>query len=112
MLLLPPLQEWYLITIDENNVHLDVAPPGEDAWTDSFSWDSVDRICFKDEGPYSSDLYYVFVNGRPESYVIPVEASGGEEFVEKVLARNLFDKKLFTKAMRETDGAMYCWPEE
>jgi len=91
---------------------LDVSPPGEDSWTDSFSWDSVERVCFKDEGLYSSDLYYVFANGRPESYVLPVEASGGDEFVEKMLGRKLFDEKLFAKAMGETGGAVYCWPEE
>ena len=106
------MREWYLIRFDENNVYLNVTPPGEEAWADSFSWNSVERVCFKDEGPYASDLYHVFVNNKKKSYVIPVEASGGDEFVKRLLDQKLFDEKLFIKAMGETDGGVYCWPEE
>jgi len=33
-----------------------------------------------------------FTSIRPESYVIPAEASGGKEFVERMLELQLFDE--------------------
>jgi len=65
-----------------------------------------------------SDDKCVFLNvappgttNRPESYVIPAEASGGKEFVEKMLELKMFDEEYFIEAMGATNGDYYCWPK-
>ena len=105
------LDEWYLVVSDNISVSLDVSPSGKEPWKDTFKWDSVVRICFKDEGLYFSDTYYVYTSNREESYVIPAEASGGQEFVEKMLDLKMFDEQYFIEAMGSTNGGYYCWPK-
>ena len=106
-----PLEQWYIVKVDDEGVYFDVSPSNKESWKDSFNWESVERICFKDEGLYSSDAYYVFTSNRPESYVIPEEANGGKEFVHKMLELKLFDDEYFIQAMGATDGGYYCWPK-
>lgn len=106
-----PLDEWYFVTFDDQSVHVRAEPPGARAWSQSFTWDAVTRVCFKAEDPYASDDIYVFTTGRPESYVIPTEARGGPEFWSEVLRRRLFDPALAIEAATSA-GGLYCWPAD
>ena len=98
------------MTFDDSMVYLKATPPGKAPWEQSFPWSSVERICFKDEGPYASDGIYVFTSVRLESFVIPTEASGGEGFLPAAVSRNLYPSELMLKAATSTDGGFYCWP--
>ena len=104
------LNEWFRVAFDGERVSLDVAPPGRDAWSAKFPWDSVLRVCFKAEGLEASDGVYVFTALRPESYVIPVEARGGAEFWTEVIRRGLFDAQLAIEAASAPEG-LFCWPQ-
>jgi hypothetical protein len=105
-----PLEEWYFVTFDEETVFVKASPPGRSAWEQSFPWASITRVCFKDEGMYASDGIYVFTSLRPESFVIPTEAKGGDEFFGKLVEKNLFPSDLMLKVATSTDGGFYCWP--
>jgi hypothetical protein len=104
------LDQWFVVTFDETNVWLKAAPPGREAWAQSFAWSSIVRVCFKDEGPYQSDGIYVFTSQRPELYVIPTEAKGGSEFFGALVSKGLFPAELMGKAITSTNGGLYCWP--
>jgi hypothetical protein len=104
-----PPNEWFFVTFDEQAVHLRVEPDGKAAWSHSFRWDSIIRICFKAEDLLVSDGIYVFTNERPESFVIPTEAHGGQALWSEILRRQLFDAALAIEAAGST-GGLYCWP--
>jgi hypothetical protein len=104
-----PLHEWFFVTFDEQAVHLRAEPPGKAAWSQSFRWDAVVRVCFKAEGMGVSDGIYVFTTDRPESYVIPAEAQGGDALWSEILRRKLFDATLAIEAAC-SPGGLYCWP--
>jgi hypothetical protein len=104
-----PLREWFFVTFDEQAVHIRAEPPGEPAWSQSFQWDAVVRVCFKAEDMFISDGIYVFTTERAESYVIPTEARGGGELWSEILRRKLFDAALAIEAARSA-GGLYCWP--
>ena len=105
----PAVDQWFHVTWSEAEVRLDVAPPGSAAWTASFRWDSITRVCFRAEGPFASDGLYVFTSERPESYAIPTDADGGPGLWEEILERGLFDAELAIEAAQSTDG-LFCWP--
>lgn len=104
-----PLNEWFFVTFDDNAVHMRAEPPGKAAWSQDFAWDTVIRVCFKAEETLVSDGIYVFTSVRPESYVIPAEAQGGNELWLEILRRKLFDAKLAIEAACST-GGLFCWP--
>ena len=104
------MHEWFFVTFDDEAVYLKANPPGKAPWEQSFPWESVTRVCFKDEGMFASDGIYVFTSLRPESFVIPTEASGGDSFFGKLVGKGLFPEDLMVKAMKSTDGGLYCWP--
>jgi hypothetical protein len=104
-----PLHEWFFVTFDDQSVHVRAEPPGKASWSQSFRWESVVRICFEAEDMWASDGIYVFTKERPESYVIPTEAHGGDKLWSEILRRKLFDVGLAIEAARST-GGLYCWP--
>lgn len=104
------LEEWYIVTHDEEGVNLDVSPPVRRPWKDSFSWSSVERICFQCGGPLTSDGIYVFTSKRPESYSIPIEARGGQDVWAEIIRRGLFDADLALQAAGSGRG-LFCWPQ-
>jgi len=105
-----PLSSWFLVRWDDTAVHVDVRPPGGDAWRASIQWEAITRVCFKAESYILSDGIYVFTRERAESYAIPMDAGGGHEFWDELLRRGLFDPELATRAMTAVDG-VFCWPE-
>lgn len=106
-----PLRDWFQVTFDESRIYISAEPPGRDSWSQDFPWASIERICFKAEGPYASDGIYLFTSERPESYVIPTEADGGTKLWEEVLRRGLFDSELAIEAASSVAG-MFTWPPE
>jgi hypothetical protein len=105
-----PLHQWFFVSFDDSKVTMRAEPPGRKAWEQSFPWSSVTRVCFKDEGLWYSDGIYVFTSLRPESFVIPTEASGGSALFGALVGRGLFPLDLLTRANASTDGGLYCWP--
>src|SRR5688500_9682232 len=106
-----PLDEWFFVTFDDEAVHVRAEPPGREAWSDDFAWDTITRVCFAAEDLWVSDGIYVFTTARPEGYVIPTEAHGGLELWSEILRRKLFDSNLAIEAAGSIDG-LYCWPPE
>jgi hypothetical protein len=102
------LSEWFFVTFDEQTVHIRAEPPGGEPWSQEFAWDSVIRICLQTEA-LVSDGIYVFTTQRPESFVIPTEATGGDDFWAEILRRTLFDAQLAIQAM-QSNGQFLCWP--
>ena len=76
----------------------------------TFAWESVTRICFKDNGPSFTDLLYVFTRERTQALIVPLETMGGGEFWRQLRARGLFPPRLHERATRSMDGRYYCWP--
>ncbi|MBN2151863.1 MAG: hypothetical protein JW839_10480 [Candidatus Lokiarchaeota archaeon] len=105
-----PLDTWYRVRVDDRGITRDVHPPGREPWIDFVEWDKIVRVCFKAAEDFlSSDEIYVFTSERPESYVIPTEASGGLEAWNEVIRRGLFDAKLAIR-MASSLGEVACWP--
>ncbi|HEY0512682.1 MAG TPA: hypothetical protein VGH73_12305 [Thermoanaerobaculia bacterium] len=100
--------DWFRVTFDDRGVTLDVTPANEAPWRQSFAWSSVIRVCFKPE-EWISDGLYIFTRERPQSYVIPVECSGGAELLDQLIVRDLFGAKVAIEAASSIDG-LFCWP--
>ena len=106
---MPPLDEYFAVEFDDEVVRIDVSPPEGQARHQEFRWADIERVCFKAEGPILSDGIYVFTGTRPESYVIPVDARGGNAFWAEVIERRLFDANLAIEAASALEG-LFCWP--
>lgn len=76
-----------------------------------FQWSNVRRVCFKDRG-LSSDVFFVFTSERPEPFMVPVEANGGDAFWRALRQRGLFPDAVSAAAVQSTDGGYHCWPEQ
>jgi hypothetical protein len=107
--LMPGLCDWFTVTFDDQTIFLRASPPGEDPWSQQFTWDSIIRICFETQGVFGSDGIYVFTTQRPQSYVIPTEALGASELWAQFIDRKLFDAQLAIKMMTANSG-LFCWP--
>lgn len=104
------LAAWFRVTFDENTIRVNVTPPERDGWTTSCEWNDIIRVCFKTSESFdASDEIYIFTNQRPESYVVPTEAHGGNELWNEILKRKLFDHELAIKAMSTSDQ-LFSWP--
>lgn len=100
---------WFVVTLDDRSIRLEVSPPGREPWQADIPWDSVARVCFEAEGPLDSDSLYVFTSMRPQSWVIPVEAAGGRQLLDELIRRDLFAASLAIEAMQAHHG-LFCWP--
>jgi hypothetical protein len=103
------LADWYSVRCSDAGVRIDVNPPGREAWQTDIPWPDVIRVCYKVEGFAMSDGWYIFTKQRPESYVVPVEADGGEKILDELLKRKLFDAALACEAAMAIEGT-FCWP--
>ena len=107
---IPSIMDWFTVSIADDVVTLDVAPPGLEAWRASFRFDDIVRVCFETEGLFGSDRLYVFVRDRAESYVVPTEAIGGSAFLGALIDRQRFDAELAIEAATAGEGTLLCWP--
>lgn len=105
------VSNWFHVNFDEERATLKVNTPGQEAWEQSFTWSSVERVCFKSEGLELSDGLYIFTNQRPESFVLPTDATGGVEFLNELMRRKLLPAELIIKAAAAPESTMLCWPQ-
>ncbi|PJZ70874.1 hypothetical protein CH373_06310 [Leptospira perolatii] len=104
------LSEWYFVTFDSSQVHRRVQPPGGDQWEDSFAWSEIIRVCYEPSEDFmTSDTIYIFTGTRQESYTIPSEANGAQEFWGEILHRGLFDAETSINISMGRSG-FSCWP--
>ena len=106
-----PTIDWIQVWFDIERVYMAAQPADQEPWTQDFRWDDIKHICFQVEDIYISDGIYVFTKVRPESYVIPIEAIGGQEFWAEVIHRGLFDAELAITAATSIEG-QFWWPPE
>lgn len=107
---MPGVSEWYRVRFNDESVNREVRPPGAEAWSDSFLWSDVIRICYEPSPDmYTSDTIYVFTKGREASYAIPTEAEGGSELWGTILERGLFDPEISQRISMGQLG-LSCWP--
>jgi len=52
---------------------------------------------------------YLFTNERPESYLTPTTAEGGDALWDEIIRRGPFDAGLAIEAASATDR-LFCWP--
>lgn len=102
--------DWFVVTHDQDEIHLRVSPPGGVPWEASLRFADVIRVCFEAEGLFGSDRIYLFVRGREASYVVPTEAVGGSALWGELIERHLFDAKLAIEAATAEEGTLHCWP--
>jgi hypothetical protein len=104
------LDQWYLVSFDSEFITQNVRPPGREPWVQAFRWNEIEKILFIGRGGFHSDELYFFTTQRPESFVVPTQASGGHELLQELIARKYFDSPEFTKILLSPYGA-YWWPE-
>lgn len=104
------LENWFVVTWDDEYIYRDVSPPTGNSYQDKFCWADIERIGFEANYPPESDDLYFFTNQRPESYMIPTEAKNGGELWLLVIEKGLFDEALAKKAMASEAG-LFFYPE-
>jgi len=104
------LENWFEVSWDEDYIYRKVSPPKKEAWNDKFKWSDIESICFSATDYMDSDDILFFTTERPESYVVPTEAKGGNDLWYEVLNRKLFDSELAVKAATSPEG-IFCWPK-
>ena len=103
--------EWFQVRFDETLITLEVSPPNRPAWDAQIEWRRIIRICFKAGGWDNNDEVYLFTDERPESYLIPLIASGADALWDEIIRRGVFDAELAIKAASSIDK-LFCWPSE
>ncbi len=103
------LSEWFSVGFDDAAISLQVNPPHATAWQDTIGWKRITRVCFEAGDLFESDAVYIFTDERPESYVIPVEANGGQALWFEIIKRKLFDAELAIVAAAATHE-LFCSP--
>lgn len=107
--ILADMIDWFVVMTDDSSVSLSVSPPGRAPWQAVIPWDSVTRVCFEAADFLVSDDLYIFTSLRPESWLIPAEADGGQELLGELIRRGLFDASLAVTAAQALER-IFCWP--
>jgi hypothetical protein len=105
-----PLNELLAVEFDDNEVRVRVLDGLEPAWNQTFLWSDITRVCFKEEGLWSSDNLFLTLRGQEKVSVVPTEAKGGTEFFGALCERGLFPEEVRRKAIGDTSGGTHCWP--
>lgn len=105
-----PLNQLLKVEFDEEQVTVRVIAELSSDWNQTFLWQNIRRVCFKDGGLFSSDLIYLSLSEREQPAVVPTEALGGSEFFGNLCNRGLFPEEVWRKAVGDTSGGMHCWP--
>lgn len=105
-----PLDQLLSVEFDEDEVRIVAHAEMDASWSQSFRWEQIERVCFTDEGLYSSDRISIELKVGLRPVVVLTEALGGTEFVGALTERGYFPQGVWRKAMGETGGATYCWP--
>ena len=105
----PSLAEWFGVKFDDSAISLRVSPPERQSWDAQIKWERIIRVCFNAGDLDNPDEIYIFTDERPESYLIPTEANGGDALWDELVRRKLFDPELAIKAMSSTNK-LFCCP--
>jgi hypothetical protein len=103
------LSDWFLVEFDGTTINLNVNPPNKESWSARIEWVNIIRVCFKAGDLYDPDEIYIFTNERPESYLIPSEAGGGDALWNELIRRKLFNAELAIKAASGINE-LFCYP--
>jgi hypothetical protein len=106
---MPQLSEWFSVGFDEAAISLRVNPPGATPWQARIAWESIIRVCFEAGDWFESDTVYIFIDERPVSYAIPIDADGGQALWFEILERKLFDAEMAITASMATNE-LFCFP--
>lgn len=107
-----PLDQLLAVEFDDREVRVRMLERVETASNQSFEWNNIRRVCFKDGGMFDSDRVFVSLREPDEVRTIPTEARGGAEFFGALCDKRYFPEHVWKRAVRETNGGMFCWPEE
>jgi hypothetical protein len=105
-----PLDQLLYVEFDEDEVRVRALGQMDATWNQSFRWEDIERVCFTDEGLYSSDRISVELKSNLKTVVILTEALGGTEFFGALTERGYFPQEVWRRAIGETGGATHCWP--
>jgi hypothetical protein len=95
---------------DEDEVRVGTHDEMDKTWNQLFRWKDIERVCFTDEGLYSSDRIFVELKCGMRPVVLLTEARGGNELFGALTERGYFQMRYGAKAMGKTGGSTYCWP--
>ena len=104
------LDQLLAVEFDNTEVRVRVIERLEPAWNQSFHWADIERVCFRDAGPYASDIVIVELRNRETPVAILTEARGGVAFFGVLCERGFFPDDVWRRAVAETGGALHCWP--
>jgi len=105
-----PLDELLAVEYDNDKVQVRVLESLEPAWNQTFCWADITRVCFKDEGLWSSDSIFVVLRDLEKPVIVPTEAKGGSVFFGELCDRGLFPANVWRRAIGDTSGGLHCWP--
>jgi hypothetical protein len=105
------VETWFQVRFDETGVHRSAQPPGGQPWHDHLRWDDIERVCLEVEDFVETEGLYLFSRHRLESYAIPMQADGGPELLQALIARGFFDAQLAVDAASAPAG-LFCWPPQ
>ncbi|WP_395007240.1 hypothetical protein [Undibacterium sp.] len=105
------LEELLEVEFDALEVRIRVLSAEMDpGWNQTFFWDNIARVCFKDEGLWTSDSVFISLHNQESVVHVLIEAKGGSEFFGELCNRGLFPENIWRKAMGDTSGGTHCWP--
>ena len=107
-----PLDQLLSVEFDNDEVRVMVLEKMDAEWNQKFLWTDIRRVCFKDEGLYSSDSIRIELKDRQSPVVVLTEARGGTAFFGALTERGYFPEEVWRRAMGGTGGATYCWPQK
>lgn len=104
------VDELIAVEFDEREVRVLALAPVQSKLDRRFLWSDITRVCFKDEGLYSSDIITIELGASRPPAVVPTESHGGDAFFGALTERGYFPEQVWRRAMGETGGATHCWP--
>lgn len=105
------IHEWFVVRFDEYAIHLFVHPPNEAAWEQHIAWEQIARICFRaGRWPASGDMF-LCTNQKPDGYLIPIGADGGNTLWSEIRVRGLFSNAMADE-VAETLEELFCSPRQ
>ncbi|MES2299939.1 MAG: hypothetical protein V4582_23065 [Pseudomonadota bacterium] len=105
-----PLDQLLSVVFDDEEVRVVAHGQMDAKWNQSFRWEDIERVCFTDEGLYSSDRISVELKAGQTPVVVLTEAIGGTEFFGAITERGYFPEEVWRRVMGEAGGATVCWP--
>jgi hypothetical protein len=107
-----PLDELLAVECEDDVVRVRALDHADPSWNQECRWADITRVCFRDGGPWQTDIVHLEVRDRPEALDVPTEARGGGQFMNELAVRGLLPQPAFGEAIRSTDGSLHCWPPD